>query len=98
MKRIKFFLTGFMMLLTTMPWGVCLAKSVLTEVSGGNLPQSEYGNLRRKPVIKSPADCELEIYSISGFLKRLTLSAGITEINNLAPGLYIINGQKIIIN
>lgn len=46
--------------------------------------------------VKSNSSCILEIYSIDGTIRRFPISSGENQIN-LPKGLYVINGEKIML-
>ena len=49
-------------------------------------------------VIYSDADTDVEVYGINGMhMSTLHLTAGRNEIDTLAPGVYIIRGQKVVL-
>lgn len=49
-------------------------------------------------VIQAASDCILEIFSVDGqCVKRVRLSAGSNNIGAIARGIYIINGEKLMI-
>lgn len=49
--------------------------------------------------IETSKSCSVNIYSVGGMLVRsLELMPGITYLNGLSKGIYIVNGQKVVIN
>lgn len=48
--------------------------------------------------IESSRDCHVDFYTIAGqHVRSLDIAAGITYVNGLASGIYIVNGQKVVV-
>ena len=43
-------------------------------------------------------DVEISVVSMAGItLRRQTVPEGVTTINGIAPGIYLVNGQKVVV-
>ncbi len=81
------------------PISVDVTNEVQTGIDdAGTLPAFMISRENGALVIYSDTDTDVEVYGINGMhLRTLHLTSGRNEIDTIAPGVYIIRGQKVVL-